>query len=120
MSKLSAIIVDTFIMGTIRGDFFMELQTIFQNYMGDMGCTKPEHISGSALAHLSDRGFIATDYNHNGHFRGYKPSDKALSCMFLQLSHGGRVHEPRDAFDGRLVVERPEWAEPASAVGVAI
>jgi hypothetical protein len=120
MTNLAAIIVETFVMGTLRGDFFMELQTIFQNYMGDMGPTPAAHINPSALCVLADRGFVVAHYNHNGHFAGYKPSERALSCMYLQNPHGGRSMEPRDAFDARLVVERPEWADAPSGLGVAI
>lgn len=116
----AAIIVETFVMGTIRGDFFLELQTIFQNYMGDMGATPAGHIQHSALVALFDRGFVVAHYNHSGRFDGYVPSERALSCMYLQNPHGGRSMEPRDAHDSRLVVERPEWAEAPSGLGVAI
>lgn len=120
MLNLAAIIVETFVMGTLTGDFFMELQTIFQNYMGDMGATPAAHINQRALCALADRGFVVAHYNYNGRFDGYVPSERALSCMFLQLSHGGRCMEPRDAFDARLVVQRPDWAQAASGLGAAI
>lgn len=120
MINLATIIVETFTMGTISGDFFMELQTIFQNYKGDMGATPITHISHKALCALVDRGFVVAHYDHNNRFDGYAPSERALSCMFLQLPSGGRCYEPRDAFDARLVVERPVWADAASGLGVAI
>ena len=118
---LASIIVETFTMGTLSGDVFAELQTIFQNYIGDMGATKIAHINVRALRILSDRGFITASCNYQGRFDGYKPSDRALACMHLELANGCRASEPRDAYDGRLVVEAPSWCEaPASALGVSM
>lgn len=119
-SKLETIIVDTFAMGTLTGDVFVELQNIFQNNAGDMGATPIAQISHRALRVLADRGFVVAHYGHNGRFDGYVPSERAQRCLFLQTAMGGRCHEPRDAFDCRLVVERPVWAEQASALGVAV
>ena len=120
MTNLATIIVETFIMGTLRGDFFMELQTIFQNAAADMGATSATHINHAALVALVDRGFIVAHYDYNGRFDGYVPSDRAYSCMYLQNANGGRSMEPRNAYDARLVVERPVWAEAPSGLGVAI
>jgi hypothetical protein len=120
MNKLSAIIVDTFIMGTLTGDVFAELQTIFQNMAADMGATPIAHISVCALQILTDRGFVTTHYSYNGRADGIMPTDRAYSCMHLELANGWRCMEPRDAYDTRLVVDRPAWIEPASALGVSV
>jgi hypothetical protein len=120
MLNLAAIVVETFVMGTLSGKAFMALQTIFQNAAADMGATSINHIDNSALCTLVDRGFVTAHYNHKGRFVGYVPSERAQACMYLQNAHGGRSMEPRNAYDSRLVVERPEWAEAASGLGVAI
>ncbi len=120
MNKLSAIIVDTFIMGTLTGDVFTELQTIFQNMAADMGATSITHISVRALQILTDRGFVTTHYDHNGRADGIMPTERAYSCMQLELANGWRCMEPRDAYDARLVVIRPVWAEPACALGISV
>jgi hypothetical protein len=121
MKNLAAIIVETFTMGTLTGDVFAELQIIFQNYMGDMGATPIAHINVRALQILTDRGFITASYNYEGRHIGYEPSKRALQCMRLELANGGGCYEPRDAFDGRLVVDVPVWCEaPASALGVSV
>lgn len=120
MTKLSEVIVETFVMGTVRGDHFMELQTIFQNYHGDNGATPITEINTESLRYLFERGFIVSHSDYLGRFDGYVPTTAALNCMYLQLAHGGRSSEPRDAFDARLVVRKPEWAEYPSGLGVEI
>jgi len=120
MNNFENVIVETFLMGTLTGDVFLELQAIFQNCKGDMGATDPSHISVRALQILADRGFIVADYGYDGRFCGWLPSDRAHACMYLELASGGRCHEPRDAFDGRLVVDVPVWAEQRSALGVSV
>jgi hypothetical protein len=119
MTNLAAIIVETFTMGTLTGDVFVELQNIFQNVASDMGATSISHISVRALQILTDRGFVQTSYDYKGHANGVIPSERAQAYMYLELASGGRCMEPRDAFDARLVVRRPMWCEGASGLGVS-
>lgn len=118
--KLSTVIVDTYMMGTLTGDVFMELQAIFQNAASDMGATEIKDINNAALRVLVDRGFVTASYNHDNRFEGYVPSERAWSCMYLQLANGWRVYEPRDAHNARLVARVPEWIETQSGLGRAV
>jgi hypothetical protein len=122
MNNFAAIIVETYTMGTLAGDAFMQLQTVFQNARADMGATPIAFFTQSALRTLVERGFIVAHYNYSGHFDGYVASDRAEQCMGLELANGQRYGiEPRDAYEARLVVNVPEWCDaPSSAMGVSI
>jgi hypothetical protein len=120
VKSLSEIIVEIYSMGTLPGDAFLELQSIFQTYMADMGATPLAHISQNAIKLLSERGFITAHYNYSGHYDGEVPSARALNALQLELAQGGRCMEPRDAYDARLVAIVPVWCEqPYSALGVS-
>lgn len=112
----AAIIVETYTMGTIRGDAFLELQGIFQHYMGDMLGVDPDYIPHEARQILVDRGFAKVEKYHDQYLM--IPTSKALQTFYLELQDGQRVREPRDARDGRLVVEIPSWAEYKPALGI--
>lgn len=112
-------IVDIFFMGTLTGDIFLELQLVFQNWYGDMGATPTNALSQKAVQVLFDRGFIVAHYGYKGRYEGLRPSDQATQWLYLETAYG-RCMEPRDAFDSRLVVDRPDWAEPRSALGVSV
>lgn len=112
--------VELFTLGALTGNIFLELQYVFQMYTAEMG-TPVRDLTPRAIQVLSDRGFIADHIGCNGRPNGVQPSDKALAGLYLENATGGRCNEPRDAFDGRLVADVPEWAEqPTRALGVAL
>jgi len=110
------ILVETYTMGTLTGDVFLELQGVFQHYMGDMLGVDPDYIPHAARRTLIERGFATVEKYHDQYL--VIPSKKALHTFYLELADGRRVSEPRDARDGRLVVEIPTWAEYKPALGV--
>jgi hypothetical protein len=107
-------------MGTLTGDVFLELQSIFQNVCGDMGATPAENVAHRAMQTLCDRGFIEAHYNYNNRVDGYVPTARAYAAFKLELASGGECHEPRDAHDARLVVIVPQWAEFRSGLGMSV
>jgi len=110
-SNMTANTVETFTMGLVATFVFRELQMIFQNYYGDMGATKLANIDPSALSVMIDRGFVTTGYDYRNRPNGIVPSERALAALHLELANGARCSEPRDAFDAKLVANRPAWAE---------
>ena len=112
--------VETYTMGTLPGNIFLELQYIFQNWYGDMGATPNNQISQRALQVLADRGFITAEYGYKGHYEGERPSRRALQCLVLEDAHGCQMVEPRNAFEARLVVNPPSWVDAPSGLGVSI
>jgi len=112
----SEIIVETYTMGTLRGDAFLVLQEIFQMAGGDMYGVDPDQVPHEVKQILVDRGFAKVEKIHSSYYM--IPTDQSYHTFYLELGNGWRVMEPRDPSDGRLVVRIPEWAEYQPALGV--
>jgi hypothetical protein len=113
------ITVETYTMGTVDGETFLELEGVFKASQGDMYGVNPDYIPQRCLQILYDRGFVTIELSYSK-VRYVVPSHKAQQTMYLQKSNGCRVHEPREVQEGRLVVQVPEWAESTPALGKSL
>jgi hypothetical protein len=110
------ILVETYTMGTLTGDAFLELQGIFVAHMGDEHGVDPDWIPQQIRKTLIERGFATVEKFSTQYL--LVPTAQSLRTFYLELSDGSRAREPRDARNGRLVVEIPTWAEYKPALGV--